>query len=390
MPQLIQCTSCSKKLRVPDTLAGKKVKCPSCGSTFMATMEEEELPTAPLIEEPAPRRRPAPPPPDPGYEVISEEPRRRKAPPPPPPEEEEEAEFEEKRSARPRSRKRAIEDDYEEDEEEERPRQSARANWSKVRTGVTLVLISVLIFIASIAVLVIGGLIAAASAVAVVQRAANQPPGMPVQPPAGQMMGVAGGMLVVVILAGLMRFAAEVLALVGYIFCMNASPKHGAKTLAIVTLALGGGTLLFFLANNGLMLTGRAAAPGGGMNVVGSGPVTIIADLLNLARFIVSLFFLRAVALCLRDWSLEKSAKTLIILWCIFAGMFVTLLTATIVFAAGAVAAAAGGGGAPGAGIAGAGLLIMGCGCIDLLLFLVAVIWYIVVLVQTRTALAGR
>src|SRR5437879_4521592 len=129
MPQLIKCTSCKKKLRVPDNLAGKKVKCPSCGSTFMAAMEEEELPTAPLIEEPAPapRRGPAPPQPDPGYEVISEEPRRPKAPPPAPPEEEDETEFEEKRPARPRNRKRPIEDDYE--EEEERPRQSARANW---------------------------------------------------------------------------------------------------------------------------------------------------------------------------------------------------------------------------------------------------------------------
>src|SRR5437773_5731860 len=157
MPQLIQCTSCSKKLRVPYNLAGKKVKCPACGSTFMAAMEEEELPTAPLIEEPrpAPRRRPAPPPPDPGYEVISEEPRRRRAPPPPPPEEEDESEFEEKRPARPRARKRPIEDDYEEVEEEERPWRSQRGNWSKVRTGVTLVLLSVLIFIASIAVLVI-------------------------------------------------------------------------------------------------------------------------------------------------------------------------------------------------------------------------------------------
>ena len=113
MPQLIQCTSCNKKLRVPDNLIGKKVKCPACGSTFMAAMEEEELPTAPLIEEPRPAsRRPAPPPPDPGYEVISEEPRRRKAPP----EEDDETEFEEKRTARPRARKRPIEDDYEEED----------------------------------------------------------------------------------------------------------------------------------------------------------------------------------------------------------------------------------------------------------------------------------
>src|SRR5438105_686820 len=313
MPQLIQCTSCNKKLRVPDNLIGKKVKCPACGSTFMAAMEEEELPTAPLIEEPQPasRRRPAPPPPEPGYEVISEEPRRRKAPPPPPPEEEDETEFEEKRPARPRARKRPIEDDYEEEEEEERPRRSARANWSKVRTGVTLVLLSICTVIASILVAIIGVLIAAAAAAAAVQGAANQPPAMPMQPPVGPMVGVAGGMLVVLVLAGLMGFAAEVLALIGYIFCMNASSKHGAKTLAIVTLALAGASLLFFLVNNALMFTGRAAVPGAGMNFAASGPVGIIANLLNLGKFIVFLFFLRAVALCLREWSLEKSVKTM-------------------------------------------------------------------------------
>ena len=51
------CPTCSRKLRVPDDLAGKRVKCPSCGTNFQtngtaAEAEEEE-------RQPAPRRRPS-------------------------------------------------------------------------------------------------------------------------------------------------------------------------------------------------------------------------------------------------------------------------------------------------------------------------------------------
>src|SRR5437660_10240487 len=33
---IIDCPSCSRKLRVPDDLLGKQVKCPTCGHTFGA------------------------------------------------------------------------------------------------------------------------------------------------------------------------------------------------------------------------------------------------------------------------------------------------------------------------------------------------------------------
>lgn len=34
--EIISCPDCSRKLRVPDNLLGKQVKCPSCGKTFTA------------------------------------------------------------------------------------------------------------------------------------------------------------------------------------------------------------------------------------------------------------------------------------------------------------------------------------------------------------------
>lgn len=51
MAIVIDCPSCTRKLRVPDEMLGKKVKCPQCGTTFMAAANGEPEP-----EEPAPRR----------------------------------------------------------------------------------------------------------------------------------------------------------------------------------------------------------------------------------------------------------------------------------------------------------------------------------------------
>lgn len=36
MPEITNCPSCERKVKVPETLMGKKVKCPSCGTVFTA------------------------------------------------------------------------------------------------------------------------------------------------------------------------------------------------------------------------------------------------------------------------------------------------------------------------------------------------------------------
>ena len=49
MSDIIQCPQCDRKLRVPESLRGKAVKCPTCGATFAAEMdivEAEEMPPA--------------------------------------------------------------------------------------------------------------------------------------------------------------------------------------------------------------------------------------------------------------------------------------------------------------------------------------------------------
>ncbi len=66
MPVVITCPACRRKARVPDTALGKTVKCPGCGATFPATLDDSTpLPAPPLVEEDeVPEPSPEPPAPD--------------------------------------------------------------------------------------------------------------------------------------------------------------------------------------------------------------------------------------------------------------------------------------------------------------------------------------
>jgi hypothetical protein len=74
MPEICQCASCNKKVKIPERLYGKRVKCPACGASFVAepqivdvlpgdaaaaqAVASEQIATVPLPQPP----RPAPPP----------------------------------------------------------------------------------------------------------------------------------------------------------------------------------------------------------------------------------------------------------------------------------------------------------------------------------------
>lgn len=47
MPEITRCSQCQRQLRVPDHLIGQMVKCPSCGTTFTATVEPSPPPPPP-------------------------------------------------------------------------------------------------------------------------------------------------------------------------------------------------------------------------------------------------------------------------------------------------------------------------------------------------------
>jgi predicted Zn finger-like uncharacterized protein len=60
MPEVVNCPQCERKLRVPEELLGKKVKCPTCGNTFTAEAPPgggDAPPPSPPPEEERPSRR---------------------------------------------------------------------------------------------------------------------------------------------------------------------------------------------------------------------------------------------------------------------------------------------------------------------------------------------
>src|SRR4051812_43455720 len=81
------CPSCGTKVRVPETLLGKSVKCPKCKAIFTAEN------------------------PDPGFEEVAED--------------------------EPRPRRRPARDDYDDDEFDDRPRRPARRGRSYARSAVS-------------------------------------------------------------------------------------------------------------------------------------------------------------------------------------------------------------------------------------------------------------
>jgi hypothetical protein len=57
MPEIVTCPKCERKLRVPDDLLGKPVKCPTCEATFTAEAAGGAVPGPAIREESPPYRR---------------------------------------------------------------------------------------------------------------------------------------------------------------------------------------------------------------------------------------------------------------------------------------------------------------------------------------------
>jgi hypothetical protein len=256
-----------------------------------------------------------------------------------------------------------------------------------VRTGVTLLLVSIILVILMVIVVFIGSILVGVMGARAVQQQGAAPQ-------AGDAAATMGGVVVVAIIGGVMMLIAVVVSLVGQIFCLAAPPKYGAKTLAIVTLILA---VLSFLLTGVGEVAGMVGGMGAAANqaaMAGGRLLTIVGQigrLTSLAQLFVFLFFLKAVARCIRADGLERSVKSLIILFAVMVVGFLVVMLVSMLAVAGVMAGGAGGGGkdveAPAAAMAGVGILVLVCGCAEGLLALAGFIWYIIVLVQTRMAL---
>jgi predicted Zn finger-like uncharacterized protein len=366
MPTLVECPSCSRKLRVPDELLGQRVKCPTCSSVFTAGEQAGGAPPAP--EEPAEDRG----------RVTAREPS---------PREREDRSYQEEPVSRRRPRFE-DEDDFE-GPGERTGRRGARADrsaWQKVRTGITMILTSICIIIGSVVLLFCGSCLMG-MAMGAAGAGGRGGPG------AGGAAAGLGGLLILVILFLIAMLISLILQITGYAFCMFAPPKHGARVLAITAFGLTIGSLLLTFTAIGVdILGGALGASVGNPMAMGAGRsvgsiVQMVSYLMSVAGLIVFLFFLRSVAISIRNQGLVQSVQHLLILGGVMIVGWLGMFGLSFFIVAGAAAAGPGPPGAAGDALAGVGILMLVCGCGELILVVVWFAWYVGTLVQIRAAL---
>ncbi len=359
MSGLVACPNCQRALQLPADQIGQEVQCPACNARFVA-------------QAPAPGGLPAP---------VDDAGIQKGARPVAPsrPEVKESLRWPETEPASgPRSAGGFAGFPPEDDWAVSQPPTGERAAWARVRTGLTIVLVSLC---CTIGLSVIGGMCLGGAAAAAGAAAARG---------AGPDLGTLMVMVVVFAVAGL---ALQVLTLVGYAHCAAAPPMYGARGLGLATMVLGVSNLVLGLVSLGMQLLegGMMAAPRRGMLDLGGAGVTGVVDLLSgvmgVAVIFVFLFFLRAVALNWNEVSLARNVIGLVILVGVLVALFVAVFAA---MGATLLAAMEGGGfGQAGARDPNLGPVAGALGLVCLLAAgaLGALVWYIVLLVMTRNAI---
>ena len=393
MPQIVTCPDCGRKLKVPDDLLGKKVKCPGCGQKFVGETDDADEEAA------ASRNTGVAPRPDGGPRS-----RRRVA--------------DEEDDDRPKSRRRRDEEEDEDDDypvkkrrrDEENPEPTKAeivTGWERVRFGLNLVIIGLWLLVANIVLGVLGYLILFLIVGASIgSMAGGVPTGGPMtQQQARELGGQAAGTMTAALvggcllygLMGLMGLAYVATTTTGMGFCMGVAPTRkvaGLKGLAIAAFScaiaylivpvvtFGGGALMY---RNG----------GGCVIIPGYG----LWGLVFLAECICFMLFLRGVAVVMKQEALAKNVLFSMMGNIVYA-MLAPIVPVVLAFALGAAMfssiAASGPRNASGAAgnVAGTGAAFaIGGGICMVLMFLIGLglfIWYMVLVHQVRSAVSAR
>lgn len=395
MPQIVSCPDCGRKLKVPDNLIGKNVKCPGCGVKFLGRAEDD------AIEEPEEAA------PEPSYGVASRSdvesrPRRRD---------------DDEDDDRPKSRRRRDEEEDEDYPVRKRRRDSGDGSpqaskaevvtgWERVRFGLNMIIIAIWIAVGTGVTAVVGYLLlilfVGASFGSMITGGLSG--GQPTQQEASQMAGQAagtmtgmmvGGCLMMGIL-GLLGLANLACRLTGLGFCMGIASTRKTQTLKVLAI------VVFCIACAGLVTPvlsfggGALAARNGGgcLMIAGDGLIGVLA----LAEFICFMLFLRGVAVVMKNEDLGRNLLFYMI------GTIVYFVMLPVVWFVMAIAIGAAmfssfaasnphNASATAGNVAGTGAaaLIGGLTCFGViaLIGLALFIWYIVLLYQVRSAVDG-
>jgi hypothetical protein len=367
MPQIITCPDCGRKLRVPDELIGKQVKCPDCKMKFTGGITT--MPGAKPVKTASARD------PDDDEQRVVTAPVGKKAG-------RAKENGEDERPSRRKKVGRRDEDDEDQTNEaydEDRPRRRSsaedrRKGWKMTLLGLNLLVYAVYTYLGTIAISLLGCMTLFLIGVG---GMATMDPDMAM----GSLMGAGIGFIVLYILMGLGGLATTVLQTTGNGFCMAIPTKEGTgrKPLAIATFCCICGVILLELVTCGAMFAFRGRG-----QLVGFLPM-----LVSIGYFVCYMLFLRAVAVAMREPDLAKQCLIyMITVLCLAVlmpvlGCLIAMLSGLAMFGVAANTQSPEGV----AGGMGAFFIIgMICNLILVCIWIGIVIWYIVLIHRVRNA----
>jgi hypothetical protein len=343
MPEIIACPDCGRKLRVPDDLLGRKVKCPGCGVNFTASVVGGGAPPPiPQSVAAAPRsagRR------DDRYDD--------------------------------RPRRRDDEDQYEDDRGDSV--RSPRQAWKKVRFGLTFVIISIWVYLGAVGIHIIGLLFLGGLAWDSVSSFNATG------------LAVAGtGIVVLGLFVQVANLAHLGLKVTGFGFGMAVPPKRNsaARGLGIASFIVGASQAGLMLVIVIILLISTPEALAAGFSFIAwtgvptLGPLFLLESLTWIAASIVFLFYLRSLCLIMRKDGLASTIVT----YMISVGGVGLVMFLLFLFTFGIAAVGVGSGRVSHS--SGGALAFIGCGLmiIGFAACLALFAWYIVILHQVKYA----
>jgi len=369
MADYVVCPDCERKLRVPQNLIGKPVRCPACQKIFTAKVVAGAAKAAPPAKKgrPAPARR---------HDDDDEEGQRYdlvvEATT-------EEAEDQPKRGLLEEHLRKQILDDR-----SKRGKRPFADNWRKARLGVRILSLAVLMLVANFIVQSAGrGIIYLST-----QPDPLEPNASP-QQIANYKQRVADGEAdrkasnrYLSSAVAIVYLVHHVVALVGIGLCLLSPDKNHLRLLAVAPLVLAlaglGMEIALSIAPLEYLISGAVDAQGG---IAAPNPALRIAcDLVGYLRFFAFLFFMRAVAKLTKTDDLSREVIILMVVMAATIIYWLVMASLTAAKMPGALGSAVG-------GIVIEGSLIGVFGAASLALVLAATVWFSMTLHSTAVAI---
>lgn len=392
MPEIVTCPHCTRKLRVPDELVGKKVKCPDCKEAFLAQTEAVSR-RSDEADEAAP--------PQSGGRSVNVSTGRRTAGDDgaPLPDLSRRDEEDEDHPSRPSD---DLDDDYPPEYRGSPTR--AQLGWGRVRLGLSLMIYGIYGIIAGFIIMVLCIGLAAVLAVLSGASAMNaltststntgnaSAAGAGAAFVAAVVIAIAG--YVIFLLTYLVKVILDGIAHVFFLWIPDRS-RTGRRPLAIAALSLWAVALLLPFVGYAFQCVGIFSRSGSVAGAAGlaANCTNLISSICSLAWFFVFMFFLRACALGVGN---PGHARTVVIymitvpVWVVIA--FLSLFGVVCLGGAAMIGLASRSGSAGSAAGLGTGWLVL----VILVYVLILIIsfalwiWYVVILHQSRGAISRR